>query len=111
MDKILIYSKNGNILIVGNANNVDLINEYYSLIKDIPYPKKDFSYNIANPENCILSMTIQKNRFIFVIDTRWNNKRTVYPIDCFFLLLYCTLHITLYAACLYLFKIKIKIEQ
>lgn len=65
MDKILIYSKNGNILIVGNANNVDLISEYYSLIKDIPYPKKDFSYNIANPENCIRGMTIQKNRFYF----------------------------------------------
>ena len=41
MDKILIYSNNGNILIVANADNVDLISEYYSLIKDIPYPKKD----------------------------------------------------------------------
>lgn len=65
MDKILIYSNNGNILIVGNANNVDLISEYYSLIKDIPYPKKDFSYNVANPKNCICGMTIQKNRFHF----------------------------------------------
>lgn len=44
MNRILIYSNNSSILIVGNANNVDLISEYYSLIKDIPYPKKDFSY-------------------------------------------------------------------
>ena len=65
MNRILIYSNNSSILIVGNANNVDLISEYYSLIKDIPYPKKDFSYNVANPENCIWSMTIQKNRFHF----------------------------------------------
>ena len=42
MNRILIYSNNSSILIVGNANNVDLISEYYSLIKDIPYPKKGF---------------------------------------------------------------------
>lgn len=65
MNRILIYSNNSSILIVGNANNVDLISEYYSLIKDIPYPKKDFSYNVANPENCICAMTIQKNRYHF----------------------------------------------
>ena len=51
MDKILIYSNNGNILIVANAIDVD--------------PKRDFSYNVANPENCICGMTIQKNRFHF----------------------------------------------
>lgn len=39
MDKILIYSNNGNILIVANAIDVDLLSEYYSLIRDIPYPK------------------------------------------------------------------------
>lgn len=38
MDKILIYSNNGNILIVANA--IDLLSEYYSLIRDIPYPKR-----------------------------------------------------------------------
>lgn len=65
MNRILIYSNNSSILIVGNANNVDLISEYYSLIKDIQYPKKDFSYNVANPENCIWGMTIQKNRYHF----------------------------------------------
>lgn len=65
MNRILIYSNNSSILIVGNANDVDLISEYYSLIRDIPYPKRDFSYNVANPENCIWGMTIQKNRFHF----------------------------------------------
>lgn len=64
MDKIIIYENNNNILIVGNANNVDLISEYYSMIKDIPYPKR-ICYNVANPENCICGMTIQKNRFHF----------------------------------------------
>ena len=65
MDKILIYSNNGNILIVANAIDVDLLCEYYSLIRDIPYLKKDFSYNVTNPENCISAMTIQKNRYHF----------------------------------------------
>lgn len=65
MDKILIYSNNGNILIVANAIDVDLLSEYYSLIRDIPYPKRDFSYNVTNPENCICAMTIQKNRYHF----------------------------------------------
>ena len=49
MNRILIYSNNDNILIVANAIDVDLLSEYYSLIRDIPYPKKDFSYNVANP--------------------------------------------------------------
>lgn len=65
MDKILIYSNNGNILIVANAIDVDLLSEYYSLIRDIPYPKMDFSYNVTNPESCICAMTIQKNRYHF----------------------------------------------
>lgn len=65
MEKILIYAKNNNILIVANAIDVDLLCEYYSLIKGISYPKIDFSYSIVNPENCICGMTIQKNRFHF----------------------------------------------
>lgn len=65
MDKILIYSNNGNILIVANAIDVDLLSEYYSLIRDIPYPKRDFSYNVTNPEKYICAMTIQKNRYHF----------------------------------------------
>ena len=65
MNKILIYAKNNNILIIGNANDVDLISEYYSLIRDIPYPKIDFSYKIENPTKTICGMTIQKNRFHF----------------------------------------------
>lgn len=65
MEKILIYAKNNNILIVANAIDVDLLCEYYSLIRGISYPKIDFSYSIVNPENCICGMTIQKNRFHF----------------------------------------------
>ena len=42
MDKILIYSNNCNILIVANAIDVDLLCEYYSLIRILPYPKKGF---------------------------------------------------------------------
>lgn len=38
MEKILIYAKNNNILIVAN---------------------------VTNPENCICAMTIQKNRYHF----------------------------------------------
>lgn len=69
MNKILIYAKNNNILIIGNAIDVDLISEYYSLIRDIPYLKKNFSYNVSNAENCICAMTIQKNRYHFANDT------------------------------------------
>ena len=65
MEKILIYAKNNNILIVANAINIDLLCEYYSLIRGIPYPKINFSYSIVNPENCICGMTIQKNGFHF----------------------------------------------
>jgi hypothetical protein len=65
MNKILIYSDNNNILIVANPIDVDLVCEYYSLIRDIPYPKKDFSYNVPNSEDCICAMTIQKNRYHF----------------------------------------------
>lgn len=65
MGKIIIYEKNGEILIIGNADNVDLLSEYYSLIRDISYPKRDFSYNVTNPEKCICAMTIQKNRYHF----------------------------------------------
>lgn len=65
MEKILIYAKNNNILIVANAIDVDLLCEYYSLIRGISYPKINFSYSIVNPENYICGMAIQKNRFHF----------------------------------------------
>ena len=42
MDKILIYSNNGNILIVANAIDVDLLCEYYSLIRGYTIPEKGF---------------------------------------------------------------------
>lgn len=50
MDKILIYSNNGNILIVANAIDVDLLSEYYSLIRGYTIPEKDFSYDVTNLE-------------------------------------------------------------
>lgn len=65
MDKIIIYENDNNILIVGNADNVDLISEYYSLIQSKPYPKRDFSYNISNSSKTICGMVIQKNRYHF----------------------------------------------
>lgn len=32
MEKIIIYEKNGEILIIGNADNVDLLTEYVGLL-------------------------------------------------------------------------------
>lgn len=40
MEKILIYAKNNNILIVANAINTDLLCEYIHIVYGIPYPKK-----------------------------------------------------------------------
>lgn len=65
MEKILIYAKNNNILIVANATNTDLLCEYIHIVYDIPYPKINFSYGIKNAENKIIAMTLYKNRFHF----------------------------------------------
>lgn len=42
MDKILVYLHNNKILIVSSADNVDLLCEYISLIRDVPFPKMQF---------------------------------------------------------------------
>lgn len=42
MEKILIYAKNSNILIVANANNTDLLCEYIHIVYDIPLAKNKF---------------------------------------------------------------------
>ena len=65
MDKILIYSNNGNILIVANAIDVDILCEYVHIVYDIPYSKINFSYGIKNANNHIIAMTLYKNRFHF----------------------------------------------
>jgi hypothetical protein len=65
MEKILIYSNDREILIISNANITDLLCEYYGLLTDTPYPKKDFSYNIYDAENVISAMTINRKRYHF----------------------------------------------
>ena len=66
MEKIIIYSVGNDILIVGNANVVDLLCEYYGLLTDTPYPIKNFSYDIYDAENSICAMVINRNRYHFV---------------------------------------------
>lgn len=65
MDKILIYSHNNKILIVANADNVDLLCEYISLIRDVPFPKCGFSNRINNSENKIYAVSICNGRYHF----------------------------------------------
>lgn len=50
MDKMIIYTYNSEILIVANADNVDLLCEYVGLLTNIPFPKCDFSCYIDNSE-------------------------------------------------------------
>lgn len=63
MDKILIYSHNNRILIVSSADNVDLLCEYISLIRDVPFPKCGFSNRINKSDIVPYGMTLYKNRF------------------------------------------------
>lgn len=65
MEKIIIYSVGSDILIIGNANVVDLLCEYYGLLTNIPYPKKNFSYGIYDAENSICAMVINHNQYHF----------------------------------------------
>lgn len=63
MDKILIYEHNNRILMVGSANDIDLLCEYIHIVYDIPYPKINFSYYIRNSDIVTYGMTLYKNRF------------------------------------------------
>lgn len=65
MDKMIIYTHNSEILIVANANNVNLLCEYVSLLANIPFPKCDFSCYIDNSENKIYAVSIRKGRYHF----------------------------------------------
>ena len=65
MEKIIIYGKNGEILIIGNADNVDLLTEYVGLLTNNPFPKCDFSCYIDNSENKIYAVSIRNGRYHF----------------------------------------------
>lgn len=66
MDKILIYLRNNEILIVSSADNVDLLCEYISLIRDVPFPKCGFSNRINKSDILPYGMVFSKNRFLRV---------------------------------------------
>lgn len=55
MEKIIIYEKNGEILIIGNADNVDLLTEYVGLLTNNPFRKRYTSYCIAKTKYKLLS--------------------------------------------------------
>ena len=65
MNKIIIYTHSNEILIVANANNVDLLCEYVGLLTKIPFPKCDFSCYIDNSENKIYAVSIRNGRYHF----------------------------------------------
>lgn len=58
MNKIIIYTHSNEILIVANADNVDLLSEYVGLLTKIPFPKCDFSCYIDNSENKVYAVSI-----------------------------------------------------
>lgn len=65
MDRIIIYSHNSEILIVANADNVDLLCEYVGLLTDMSFPKCDFSCYIDNSEDKIYAVSIRRGRYHF----------------------------------------------
>lgn len=65
MDKMIIYTHNSEILIVANADNVDLLCEYVGLLTKISFPKCDFSCYIDNSENKIYAVSIRNGRYHF----------------------------------------------
>lgn len=63
---MIIYTHNSEILIVANADNVNLLCEYVGLLTKIPFPKCDFSCYIDNSENKIYAVSIRKGRYHFL---------------------------------------------
>lgn len=63
MDKILIYLHNNKILIVGSADNVNLLCEYISLTHDVSFPKCGFSNRINKSDIIPYGMIFSKNLF------------------------------------------------
>ena len=62
---MIIYTHNSEILIVANADNVDLLCEYVGLLTKISFPKCDFSCYIDNSENKIYAVSIRNGRYHF----------------------------------------------
>ena len=65
MDKIIIYAHSSEILIVANADNIDLLCEYVGLLTKTPFPKCNFSCYIDNSENKIYAVSIRRGRYHF----------------------------------------------
>lgn len=65
MNKIIIYMHSNEILIVANADNVDLLCEYVGLLTNISFPKCGFSCYIDNSENKIYAVSIRNGRYHF----------------------------------------------
>ena len=63
MEKIIIYEYKGEILIIGSVDNTDLLGEYISLIRDVPFPKCGFSNRINKSDIVPYGMIFSKNRF------------------------------------------------
>lgn len=66
MDKIIIYENGNKILIVGSADNVDLLCEYVHILYNIPYPQCDFSYSVYQSDRHVCGMVINSKRYHFV---------------------------------------------
>jgi hypothetical protein len=65
MDKMIIYTHNSEILIVANADNVNLLCEYVGLLTNKPFSKCNFSCYIDNSENKIYVVSIHRGRYHF----------------------------------------------
>lgn len=65
MNKIIIYTHSNEILIVANADNIDLLCEYVGLLTKTSFPKCDFSCYIDNSENKIYAVSIRRGRYHF----------------------------------------------
>lgn len=63
MEKIIIYEYKGEILIIGSVDNTDLLGEYISLIRDVPFPKCGFSNRINKSDILPYGMIFSKNLF------------------------------------------------
>ena len=65
MNKIIIYMHSNEILIVANADDIDLLCEYIGLLTDKSFPKCGFSCYIDNSENKIYAVSIREGRYHF----------------------------------------------
>lgn len=66
MEKIIIYSNGAEILIAGNANNVDLLCEYARLITNNPFTKKILVAMLKMRNIAFMQYQFTTDDFIFV---------------------------------------------